>query len=190
MDYMKAQKLLSTTDPKSALFWLLSQAGNVVTGEMVEELILSGADIIKVGIGPGKLVPWDHRLICPVGGKTIGQFTLTSVPLPRLCLYNSEENWSGVSTAQCSDGVCRCCSWPQRPYHLSKTQDLERVCGCPAATVFCRVGLWWSPGQDISSSPLTWAVEKSWEIYAVSHSIPYFVGWRLQLSWGCGKGFW
>lgn len=30
------------------------QAGNVVTGEMVEELILSGADIIKVGIGPGK----------------------------------------------------------------------------------------------------------------------------------------
>lgn len=32
-------------------------AGNVVTGEMVEELILSGADIIKVGIGPGKLVP-------------------------------------------------------------------------------------------------------------------------------------
>ncbi|XP_025026901.1 GMP reductase 1 [Python bivittatus] len=31
-------------------------AGNVVTGEMVEELLLSGADIIKVGIGPGKLV--------------------------------------------------------------------------------------------------------------------------------------
>ncbi|WPL16906.1 GMP reductase [Thiorhodovibrio winogradskyi] len=28
-------------------------AGNVVTGEMVEELLLSGADIIKVGIGPG-----------------------------------------------------------------------------------------------------------------------------------------
>ena len=31
------------------------QAGNVVTGEMVEELILSGADIIKVGIGPGSV---------------------------------------------------------------------------------------------------------------------------------------
>ncbi|KAJ3584916.1 hypothetical protein NHX12_013639 [Muraenolepis orangiensis] len=30
-------------------------AGNVVTGEMVEELILAGADIIKVGIGPGDL---------------------------------------------------------------------------------------------------------------------------------------
>jgi GMP reductase len=30
-------------------------AGNVVTGEMTEELILSGADIIKVGIGPGSV---------------------------------------------------------------------------------------------------------------------------------------
>ena len=27
----------------------------MVTGEMVEELILCGADIIKVGIGPGEL---------------------------------------------------------------------------------------------------------------------------------------
>lgn len=27
----------------------------MVTGEMVEELLLSGADIIKVGIGPGKM---------------------------------------------------------------------------------------------------------------------------------------
>ncbi|VDP46909.1 unnamed protein product [Heligmosomoides polygyrus] len=30
-------------------------AGNVVTCEMVEELLLSGADIIKVGIGPGSV---------------------------------------------------------------------------------------------------------------------------------------
>ncbi len=30
-------------------------AGNVVTGEMVEELLFSGADIIKVGIGPGSV---------------------------------------------------------------------------------------------------------------------------------------
>ena len=30
-------------------------AGNVVTGEMVEQLILSGADIVKVGIGPGSV---------------------------------------------------------------------------------------------------------------------------------------
>ena len=30
-------------------------AGNVVTGEMTEELILNGADIVKCGIGPGSV---------------------------------------------------------------------------------------------------------------------------------------
>ncbi|CAJ0573633.1 unnamed protein product, partial [Mesorhabditis spiculigera] len=30
-------------------------AGNVVTGEMCEELILTGADVVKVGIGPGSV---------------------------------------------------------------------------------------------------------------------------------------
>ncbi len=34
---------------------LIIIAGNVVTGEMTEELILSGADIVKVGIGPGSV---------------------------------------------------------------------------------------------------------------------------------------
>ena len=30
-------------------------ASNVVTGEMIEELILDGMDIVKVGIGPGSI---------------------------------------------------------------------------------------------------------------------------------------
>jgi len=30
-------------------------AGNVVTGEMAEQLVISGADIVKVGIGPGSV---------------------------------------------------------------------------------------------------------------------------------------
>ena len=30
-------------------------AGNVITGEMTEELIISGADIVKCGIGPGSV---------------------------------------------------------------------------------------------------------------------------------------
>jgi len=30
-------------------------AGNVVTGEMTEQLIISGADVVKVGIGPGSV---------------------------------------------------------------------------------------------------------------------------------------
>jgi len=40
-------------------------AGNVVTGEMTEELILSGADVVKVGIGPGGVCT--TRLVTGVG---------------------------------------------------------------------------------------------------------------------------
>eukprot|EP01108_Squamamoeba_japonica_P007899 TRINITY_DN685_c0_g1_i3.p1 TRINITY_DN685_c0_g1~~TRINITY_DN685_c0_g1_i3.p1 ORF type:complete len:373 (+),score=170.25 TRINITY_DN685_c0_g1_i3:44-1120(+) len=40
-------------------------AGNVVTGEMTEELILSGADIVKVGIGPGSVCT--TRVVTGVG---------------------------------------------------------------------------------------------------------------------------
>jgi GMP reductase len=41
------------------------RAGNVVTGEMTEELILSGADIVKVGIGPGSVC--ETRVVAGVG---------------------------------------------------------------------------------------------------------------------------
>lgn len=40
-------------------------AGNVVTGEMTEELIMSGADIVKVGIGPGSVC--ETRIVAGVG---------------------------------------------------------------------------------------------------------------------------
>jgi GMP reductase len=40
-------------------------AGNVVTGEMVEALLLAGADIIKLGIGPGSVCT--TRLVAGVG---------------------------------------------------------------------------------------------------------------------------
>ncbi|QCI27145.1 GMP reductase [Buchnera aphidicola] len=47
-------------------------AGNVVTGEMVEALILSGADIVKIGIGPGS--------VCTTRSKTgIGYPQLSAV---------------------------------------------------------------------------------------------------------------
>ena len=39
-------------------------AGNVVTPNMTEELILNGADIVKVGIGPGSVcTTHEHRLV-------------------------------------------------------------------------------------------------------------------------------
>ena len=36
--------------------------GNVVTSDMTQELILAGADIIKVGVGPGVYVPQELKL--------------------------------------------------------------------------------------------------------------------------------
>ena len=41
-------------------------AGNVVTGEMTEELILAGADIVKVGIGPGVFVLLVFKLVLDI----------------------------------------------------------------------------------------------------------------------------
>ena len=100
---------------------VLSQAGNVVTGEMVEELILSGADIIKVGIGPGKLVHWGPLATASVA-DTCGELSSPCHVLLRLCVYHPEEDRSGVSTAERSDGVRRCCPWPQRPHHFRKAK--------------------------------------------------------------------
>jgi GMP reductase len=48
--FVKAVKRVHSNYPKRTII-----AGNVVTGEMVEELILAGADIIKCGIGSGAL---------------------------------------------------------------------------------------------------------------------------------------
>ena len=46
--FLEAIKLVRSLCPDHIII-----AGNVVTNEMTEEIILSGADIVKVGIGPG-----------------------------------------------------------------------------------------------------------------------------------------
>lgn len=46
--FLEAIKLVRKLCPEHIII-----AGNVVTNEMTEEIILSGADIVKVGIGPG-----------------------------------------------------------------------------------------------------------------------------------------
>ncbi|XP_067937291.1 GMP reductase 2-like [Watersipora subatra] len=69
-------------------------AGNVVTGEMVEELILSGADIIKVGIGPGS--------VCTTRKKT-------GVGYPQLsAVIECAEAAHGLGGHIMSDGGCTC----------------------------------------------------------------------------------
>nr|XP_058914449.1 GMP reductase 2 isoform X4 [Kogia breviceps] len=69
-------------------------AGNVVTGEMVEELILSGADIIKVGIGPGS--------VCTTRKKT-------GVGYPQLsAVMECADAAHGLKGHIISDGGCNC----------------------------------------------------------------------------------
>ncbi|QIZ78212.1 GMP reductase [Ferrimonas lipolytica] len=69
-------------------------AGNVVTGEMVEELILSGADIVKVGIGPGS--------VCTTRVKT-------GVGYPQLsAVIESADAAHGLGGQIVSDGGCSC----------------------------------------------------------------------------------
>nr|MDT0252998.1 GMP reductase [Endozoicomonas sp.] len=69
-------------------------AGNVVTGEMVEELILKGADIVKVGIGPGS--------VCTTRIKT-------GVGYPQLsAVIESADAAHGIGGQVISDGGCTC----------------------------------------------------------------------------------
>jgi GMP reductase len=68
-------------------------AGNVVTGEMVEELLLAGADIIKVGIGPGS--------VCTTRVKT-------GVGYPQLsAIIECSDAAHGLGGQIISDGGCK-----------------------------------------------------------------------------------
>ena len=67
-------------------------AGNVVTGEMAEELIISGADIVKAGIGPGS--------VCTTRKKT-------GVGYPQLsAIIECADAVHGLKGLLCSDGGC------------------------------------------------------------------------------------
>ena len=69
-------------------------AGNVVTGEMTEELILSGADIVKVGIGPGS--------VCTTRLKT-------GVGYPQLsAVIECADSAHGLGGHIIADGGCTC----------------------------------------------------------------------------------
>ncbi|UTM59899.1 GMP reductase [Photobacterium sp. CCB-ST2H9] len=69
-------------------------AGNVVTGDMVEELILAGADIVKVGIGPGS--------VCTTRVKT-------GVGYPQLsAIIECADAAHGLGGQIIGDGGCTC----------------------------------------------------------------------------------
>jgi len=79
---------------RAALPGITIIAGNVVTGEMTEELILSGADIVKVGIGPGS--------VCTTRKQT-------GVGYPQLsAVIECADAAHGLGGHVISDGGCTC----------------------------------------------------------------------------------
>uniref|UniRef100_A0A6I8PBG8 GMP reductase n=1 Tax=Ornithorhynchus anatinus TaxID=9258 RepID=A0A6I8PBG8_ORNAN len=88
-DFVEFVKVVRKRFPQHTIM-----AGNVVTGEMVEELILSGADIIKVGIGPGS--------VCTTRQKT-------GVGYPQLsAVMECADAAHGLNGHIISDGGCSC----------------------------------------------------------------------------------
>jgi len=87
--FVKTVKTMRKSFPDKTIM-----AGNVVTGEMVEELILAGADIIKVGIGPGS--------VCTTRKKT-------GVGYPQLsAVLECAAAAHGLGGHIISDGGCTC----------------------------------------------------------------------------------
>ncbi len=71
---------------------IVIMAGNVVTGDMTEELVLAGADIVKVGIGPGS--------VCTTR-------KMTGVGYPQLsAVIECADAAHGLGGRICSDGGC------------------------------------------------------------------------------------
>lgn len=71
---------------------LVIMAGNVVTGDITEELILAGADIVKVGIGPGS--------VCTTR-------KMTGVGYPQLsAIIECADAAHGLGGEICADGGC------------------------------------------------------------------------------------
>jgi GMP reductase len=77
---------------RSAFPQLTIMAGNVVTGDITEELILAGADIVKVGIGPGS--------VCTTR-------KMTGVGYPQLsAVIECADAAHGLGGQICADGGC------------------------------------------------------------------------------------
>jgi GMP reductase len=71
---------------------VILMAGNVATGDMTQELILAGADIVKIGIGPGS--------VCETRLKT-------GVGYPQLsAVIECADAAHGLGGLICSDGGC------------------------------------------------------------------------------------
>ena len=127
-------------------------AGNVVTGEMTEELILSGADIVKVGIGPGS--------VCTTRIKT-------GVGYPQLsAIIECADAAHGLGGHIIADGGC------------SSSGDIAKAFGAGADFVMLGsmlAGTDQSPGQVFQA-----ADGKKYKVYRGMASVEAQRDWRVQ----------
>jgi GMP reductase len=85
--FLDVVKRVRDANPKAAIM-----AGNVVTGDMTEALILAGADIVKIGIGPGS--------VCTTR-------RVTGVGYPQLsAIIECADAAHGLKGQVCADGGC------------------------------------------------------------------------------------
>jgi GMP reductase len=85
--FLEGVKRVRDDHPESVIM-----AGNVVTGDMTEALILAGADIVKIGIGPGS--------VCTTR-------RVTGVGYPQLsAIIECADAAHGLKAQVCADGGC------------------------------------------------------------------------------------
>jgi GMP reductase len=85
--FLDAVKRVRDEHPKAVIM-----AGNVVTGDMTEALVLAGADIVKIGIGPGS--------VCTTR-------KVTGVGYPQLsAIIECADAAHGLKGQVCADGGC------------------------------------------------------------------------------------
>ena len=85
--FLDTVKRVRDENPESVIM-----AGNVVTGDMTEALILAGADIVKIGIGPGS--------VCTTR-------RVTGVGFPQLsAIIECADAAHGLKGQVCADGGC------------------------------------------------------------------------------------
>ncbi|MCH8519571.1 MAG: GMP reductase [Nanoarchaeota archaeon] len=78
-------------------------AGNVVSNEMTEEIILAGADIVKVGIGPGSACT--TRRMTGVGYPQLSAVIECGDAAHGLCKYNTDGSKKGVGLIIADGGL-------------------------------------------------------------------------------------
>ena len=94
-------------------------AGNVVTGDMTEALVIAGADIVKIGIGPGS--------VCTTR-------RVTGVGYPQLsAIIECADAAHGLKGWVCADGGAPCPATSPRPTAPAPISSCSAACS-PATT--------------------------------------------------------